>query len=572
MIRVKASAVGRQLEALWTSGTLTGMSDAQLVGRFAGVRDATAESAFRELMQRHGPMVMGVCRQILEDPHDADDAFQATFLVFVRKAGSIRVRDSLAPWLYAVAYRTARRARAIATRYRSAHVENLVDPMGNPAAGAGHFDLRPVLHEELNRLPGKYRDPIVLCHLEGKTHEEAARLLNWPVGTLSGRLSRGRELLRSRLKRRGLEVSPAVLGGQWLTGTSTAVAPPLIESTVGAAVGTAGPAISASVLSLTQGVLNTMLLNKIKMAALVVLLVGGVTGGAGIWGIQASQATNRADQADKLNPPKDIGKVADPSQSAESSSKLAGKAFVPAAQGNGPGMGLSFPARRLKNSPNIDPRKVRTWIRTSTMVLVQSADRTAWQGMSLEFDRYRPQWSTIRLLPGTTAQPLAGDDVAALMIKGKTIPSVAAFSPYLGRWFEQKLRQPVDEEINPAIGPGWALYQAGNDFYAFSSRKGGWSVLHLDGKEPASVSTSPQDIEVMQGNRLLRVRPQAGRVVRGRRGLRAGARCQPLTRTLAGRPRTVAVRPRPARWCSGNHALPITRCSVRSPIPCGNRA
>ena len=105
----KTGAVGRQLEALWSSGTLTGMSDAQLVGRFAGVRDATAESAFRELMQRHGPMVMGVCRQVLRRPHDADDAFQATFLVLVRKAGSIRVGESLAPWLYAVAFRTAQR-------------------------------------------------------------------------------------------------------------------------------------------------------------------------------------------------------------------------------------------------------------------------------------------------------------------------------------------------------------------------------------------------------------------------------------------------------------------------------
>ena len=116
MIQQKASLVGHQLEVLWTSGTLTGMSDAQLLGRFAGVRDATAESSFRELMHRHGPMVMGVCRQVLRRPHDADDAFQATFLVLVRKAGSIRVGESLAPWLYAVAFRTARRARAIASR------------------------------------------------------------------------------------------------------------------------------------------------------------------------------------------------------------------------------------------------------------------------------------------------------------------------------------------------------------------------------------------------------------------------------------------------------------------------
>ena len=234
MIPGKTSSVVRQLDALWTSGSLTGMSDAQLLGRFAEAHDSTAESAFRELINRHGPMVMGVCRQILRHPHDADDAFQATFLVLVRKARSIRVGESLAPWLYGVAYRTALRARAIASRYRSAAVEQLEEPMDSSSNHACHFDLRPLLHEELNRLPGKYREPIVLCHLEGKTHEEAARLLQWPVGTVSGRLSRGRELLRSRLKRRGMEVSPAVLSANWLAGTPTSVTLPLIELTVGA--------------------------------------------------------------------------------------------------------------------------------------------------------------------------------------------------------------------------------------------------------------------------------------------------------------------------------------------------
>ncbi len=124
--------MARQLEVLWTSGTLTGLSDAQLLGQFAESRnrDATSESAFRELVNRHGPMVMGVCRQILRRPHDADDAFQATFLVLVRKARSIRVGDSLAPWLYGVAYRTAHRARTIASRYRPADVEPMEEPMG----------------------------------------------------------------------------------------------------------------------------------------------------------------------------------------------------------------------------------------------------------------------------------------------------------------------------------------------------------------------------------------------------------------------------------------------------------
>src|SRR5262249_39459261 len=167
MISGQTGAVGRQLEVLWASGTLTGLSDAQLLNRFAEARDATGESAFRELIHRHGPMVLGVCRQILRHPHDADDAFQATFLVLVRKARSVRVDQSLAPWLYGVAYRTAQRARARAARFRSASLEPMEEPMASPGEEATWLDLRPLLHDELNRLPGKYREPIVLCHLQG---------------------------------------------------------------------------------------------------------------------------------------------------------------------------------------------------------------------------------------------------------------------------------------------------------------------------------------------------------------------------------------------------------------------
>ena len=283
MIQGNASPVGQQLEVLWTSGTLTGLNDAQLVARFAGLRDATAQSAFRELMNRHGPMVMGVCRQILRQPHDADDAFQATFLVLVRKGGSIRVGESLAPWLYAVAYRTAQRARIIASRYRVTPVEQLEKPVESAADDLGRFDLRRLLHEELNRLPGKYREPIVLCHLEGKTHEEAARLLHWPVGTVSGRLSRGREILRSRLERRGLAVPSAILTAPWLNVTKT-VPNPLVESTLTVAIGSAaGQSLSAAVLSLTHGVLRAMLLNAFKTASIALLLVGGITSGAVVW-------------------------------------------------------------------------------------------------------------------------------------------------------------------------------------------------------------------------------------------------------------------------------------------------
>jgi RNA polymerase sigma factor (sigma-70 family) len=499
MIPGKTSSVVRQLDALWTSGSLTGMSDAQLLGRFAEARDSTAESAFRELIDRHGSMVMGVCRQIVRHPHDADDAFQATFLVLVRKARSIRVGESLAPWLYAVAYRTASRVRAAASRYRSAAVEQLEEPMEFSSDRAGQFDLRPLLHEELNRLPGKYREPIVLCHLEGKTHEEAARLLQWPVGTVSGRLSRGRELLRSRLRRRGKEVSPAVLAANWLAGTPTGVTLPLIESTVGAAIGLAAPVVSASVMSLTQGVLKAMLLNKLKATAVIVFVVGGLTAGVGIWGIQTSFARSRPVQAAEKSIPKDPT-ISVPAQTTVSQPLPDTKALATSPQGSGFGMGMSFPQRQFKNLPNLDSRGVLPSIRTGTMVLVQSPDRTAWEAMSLYIEH--PAWRKIEVSPGTTAQPIAGSDVAALMIKGKTIDHVAAFSPYSGSWSTQHLLKPIADEINPVVGQGCALYQAGNDFYAFSAKKSSWGVLHLERNEEAKAAISPTDIEVMQGNRL----------------------------------------------------------------------
>ena len=274
-------------------------------------------------------MVLGVCRQILRHRHDADDAFQATFLVLVRKARSIRVGESLAPWLCGVAYRTAQRVRQC-WRYRTVAFEQLADPSRSAPDDAYHFDLRPLLHEELDRLPGKFRDVIVLCHLEGKSHEEAARQLRWPVGTVSSRLSRGRQLLRSRLVRRGLAVSPALVATHWLAGTTTTVALPLVKQTVAAAISSATtPAVSALVLSLTQGVSRTMLLNKLKTISVAFLLIGASTGGIGVWahwssrpkGHSATESALVPTQAPEKagNPAKDTGVKPQPEQPPASS-------------------------------------------------------------------------------------------------------------------------------------------------------------------------------------------------------------------------------------------------------------
>ena len=488
----KAGDVARQLEVLWTSGTLTGLSDAQLLGQFAESRgrDATSESAFRELLDRHGPMVMGVCRHVLRRPHDADDAFQATFLILVRKARSIRVGDSLAPWLYGVAYRTAHRARTIASRYRSADVEPMEEPMGPSSHDAFDFDLRPLLHEELSRLPGKYRDPIVLCHLEGKSHEEAARLLQWPVGTLSGRLSRGRRLLKSRLERRGVAVSPVMLAANWLAGTPTIVATPLVESTVNVAFRLgAATAVSTSVLSLTQGVLRTMLLNKLESISFAAILIaGGVSGG--VWAYQASQSSSQPARESEPASPNVSAEGLDPFRNPKSAPQTQPK---PAANPQPFGFG--------KNSPNlVGPRESLNVFQMKSILVVESPDRASWEAMSLEGND--ATWQKLSFPPGIKALPLVSEDTLALILKGKTIDHVAAFSKYTGRWSKQHLLKPIEDELNPVIGPGCALYQVGNDFYAFSSQQGKWGVLHLEGDEKPKAQMMISSIQVLQGNTL----------------------------------------------------------------------
>jgi RNA polymerase sigma factor (sigma-70 family) len=176
------------------------MTEKELLERYIAEND---EDAFRTLIERHGPMVLGVCRSVLGEPHDAEDAFQNTFLALVQNAGTIRNRDSLGPWLHRVALRLARRAR-IRAGDRRARERRSSRSESEAARDETDVFTPPVLHEELNRLPERYRLPLVLCYLEGKTNEQAAAQLQWPLGTVKGRLWRARGQLRARLCRRGL--------------------------------------------------------------------------------------------------------------------------------------------------------------------------------------------------------------------------------------------------------------------------------------------------------------------------------------------------------------------------------
>jgi RNA polymerase sigma factor (sigma-70 family) len=278
-----------------------GLTDGQLLGRFINHRDADAITA---LVRRHGPMVWGVCRRILPNHHDAEDAFQATFLVLVRQPGSVRQRALLGNYLYGVARQTALKARALLAKRRAREKQATAMPETAAAQPDAGRDLRPVLDQELSRLPAMYRVAIVLCDLEGKTRKEAARQLGVPEGTLAGRLTRGRALLAKRLIRRGLVVSGGALAGVLSENAAPACLPAAVMSATIEAVrlvasGTAPPTrvLSGAVASLTEGVLKTMFRNKVRTWLAVLLLLATAGAGAGLYTRQRAGAQQDSDES-----------------------------------------------------------------------------------------------------------------------------------------------------------------------------------------------------------------------------------------------------------------------------------
>ncbi len=297
MGRVQPGTASREIDSLFRDGVATGLTDQELLERFAAGRDRAGEVAFTTLVARHGPMVLNVCRRILRDPADADDAFQATFLVLVRRAGSIRFGKTLGPWLYGVSVRVARRVRAVIAR-RSATacdadaLESIPDR--SPAGHAG-LDLRLAIDDALARLPASFRAAIVLCHLEGLTHEEAAEKLGCPVGTVRSRLSRGRALLRGQLERSGLgqsdvasrtdgEAAPPVVAAQLMETTARAAS----RLVAGRPLAEIVPARLAVIVA---GLTRSMMISKLATAAFLLAVTGLAAWGAaaGLAGPQSSE-------------------------------------------------------------------------------------------------------------------------------------------------------------------------------------------------------------------------------------------------------------------------------------------
>ncbi|WP_422931067.1 RNA polymerase sigma factor [Singulisphaera sp. PoT] len=283
MASSRDGAVLQGLSRLFGNGSVVGLTEWQLLERYRSQRD---EVAFEALVARHGPMVLGVCRRILGNSSDVDDAFQATFLILVKKAASFRERDAIAHWLYGVAHRVALRARTVAAKRRMGQPITGLEPHAIDDATASR-ELAWALEDELSRLPSTYRAPIVLCYLQGMTHEEAALRLHWPLGTVKGRLARARALLKARLVRRGIAPSAGAALGLLSRDASAQVSEGLLRETVTIAMRFGGGrlayrALPSAVATLIPGATMSTALASLKSASafasiLLVAFVGAAT-------------------------------------------------------------------------------------------------------------------------------------------------------------------------------------------------------------------------------------------------------------------------------------------------------
>jgi HlyD family secretion protein len=297
----------RDIQALFDTGTASNLSDRQLLETFLSNRDGAAETAFEALVLRHGPMVLRVCTIVLQDPTDAEDAFQATFLILVRSRRSIRRLESIGSWLYGVAHRVASRVRLDAARRRAAErhrgLRIMVPNQQVDGADPDGGEFAPVVQQEVQRLPEKYRSVVVLCYWQGLNQEQAAARLGCPLGTVRSRLARARNLLHRRLTRRGLAPLAAMLTIALDRNSATAgvlrlapVPPQLIQSTIRAACQlAAGQAtaqvVSVGVASLVQRVFWSMAMTKISCLGVGVVLVGLIGYGAGLAAQQTRDVT-----------------------------------------------------------------------------------------------------------------------------------------------------------------------------------------------------------------------------------------------------------------------------------------
>jgi RNA polymerase sigma factor (sigma-70 family) len=373
------AAVLEGVRRIFSGGTVAGLGSESLLRRFATRGD---EAAFSAIVARHGPMVLGVCRRALRDSHDVEDAFQATFLVFVRKARSIRDGDTLGPWLYGVARRVATRARVVVSQHRTNERTGIdLDPAGSAAeADAEQLEIRALIDAEISRLPERYRAAIILCDLEGCSQPEAASRLGWTEGSLRGRLARAREMLRTRLLRRGLVAPAGAIGGLIASDTASAarLGEVLARSLVQAATGRV-EGVSTAAVVLAREVLEAMMRFKVLSIGLAAFVAGVGFSGAGFFALRATKAnppqqgqipektppTGQSPRADpsKPIPPKEGVAILAPDKPGEEPEFVMPEGKPPVSQD------LVIPGKDLKNPPPPEPADARR-LAVGDMVLV----------------------------------------------------------------------------------------------------------------------------------------------------------------------------------------------------------
>lgn len=490
-----------QLDTLFRVGVVGDLSDGQLVQRFLDARDGADQAAFAALVERHGPMVLRVCRQVLGDSHDVQDAFQATFLVLVRKAGSVRKADSVASWLYGVAHRVAVRAKADAAR-RRAHERRGAVMAAESLGGAGQAESCSVLHEEIARLPERYREPVVLCYLEGLTTEAAAQRLGWPRGTVLSRLSRARERLRGRLTRRGLAPSAGLLVAWLSPGASTAGMPAaLLEATVRACLKFAGRQViatalaSATAVALARGVIYTMTISKLKIlgasALACVFALGGVQTFAfqfgGIGGGGTPKPTGAVSDADdrRIGLVRSVDELQARLDDANRRNAVLQKdlqdirAKLDALGANQPAAGKEAKEEDLPHLQRQD-KKVRS--------------------LRLSESKASP----------LEVNPIVGPGIVGLDLKGPKITRIAA-SGANGVWRTQELRESVEGHASPIVVPGVVSYCLGRYVYAFSSKASRWDVVELPEGVQADSLLDPSNMTIRDGDHMYKFSVETGK-------------------------------------------------------------
>ncbi len=524
-------AVLEQLGRVFGRGTVAGLSEGSLLQRFAQGKD---EAAFAALVARHGPMVLGVCRRVLRDEHDVEDAFQATFLVLVRRAGAIRHGELVGHWLYGVAHRVAVRARAnAAKRHARTPLFAETDGLESRSVLKDHnHELRAIIDEELARLPDSIRAPIVLCYLEGLTHEEAASRLGWPVGTVRSRMARGRDTLRHRLSRRGVTANDATLGSV-LAPVSLSLPTPLLDATVKASLSffttgaTSAALASASAISLAQGVLHAMTLIKISALGAVALSGAIALSGWQTYGRPSQDADKqpnvkrssdtparvteldaklekiaaRLDSLEKEN--QDLRKLLE----AQKSSKTDADPKTPSAtRGGGASSGAAAPQTGMMGSGGMMPgmRGIGRGMpggmmgggmaapvddnqpqstRLGDLIFVSSPDGNKVSMFDIQSGKARALSLSDTKGPRHQVLLMQGSGCFSLVISGPAIKRIAVYVPLTsdkkgGVWYPQDLVESTDT-ASPTASGNYVFYKIGRRVYAFSVTAEKWGVLEI---------------------------------------------------------------------------------------------